>query len=86
MATLYGDALEHEKAAATMEKALALAPNDANVLMNAASTEEALGNRTEAIRYAEESIGKGYSIDDLERTFALQGLLKDPHFHPRVKK
>jgi eukaryotic-like serine/threonine-protein kinase len=86
MGTLYGDALERDKAVASMQKALALAPNDANVLMNAASTEEALGNRKEAIRYAEESIAKGFSMEDLERTFALQGLVKDPNFHPRIKK
>jgi len=86
MATLYADSHERDKALGGMRKALALAPADANVLLNAAVIQETLDNRSEAIRYAEESIAKGNSIDDVKRNFALQGLLQDANFHPQAKK
>jgi len=86
MAALYAQSHSREKAIASIEKALALAPNDTKVLSNAAETWESLGNRTEAIRYAQESLSKGYALDDLKRTFALRVLLTDPSFRAPVKK
>jgi len=86
MATLYADNHEREKAIGGTRKALALAPADANVLLNAAVVQETLGNRSEAIRYAEESIAKGNTIDDIKRNFVLQGLVTDSNFHIPVKK
>jgi tetratricopeptide (TPR) repeat protein len=86
MATLYADNHEREKALSGMQKALALAPADAGVLLNAAVMEETLGNRSEAIRYAQESIAKGNTIDDVKRNFALQGIVTDPRFHVPAKQ
>jgi eukaryotic-like serine/threonine-protein kinase len=86
MATLYADNHERDKAIGGMQKALALAPVDANVLLNAAVIQETLGNRNEAIRYAEESIAKGNTIDDIKRNFALQRIVTDPKFHIPAKQ
>jgi tetratricopeptide (TPR) repeat protein len=86
MATLYADNREREKAISGMQKALALAPADANVLLNAAIIQETLGNRSEAVRYAQESIAKGNTIDDIKRNFALRGILTDPKFHIAAKQ
>ena len=86
MATLYADNREREKALKAIQKALALAPADSGVLLNAAVMQETLGNRSEAIRYAEESIAKGNTIDDVKRDFALRGLPQDANFHPLIRK
>jgi len=86
MATLYADNHQREKAIGGMQKALALAPLDANVLLNAAVIQETLGNRNQAIRYAEESIANGNTIDDVKRNFALQRIVTDPKFHIPVKQ
>ena len=40
----------------------------------------------EAIRYAEESLGKGYALDELKRNFGMQGVVNDPNFHWIGKK
>jgi len=86
LATLYGEFQMRDKAQAAIQKALALAPNDPSVLMKAANTAECLGNRGEAIRYVEEGLKKGFAMEDLKRTFALQGVLSDPNLRIPVKK
>jgi hypothetical protein len=52
------------------------------VLMNAAEVSEVMGKRAEAIRYAEQGLQKGFSLDDLKRRYALQSLLRDSKFKP----
>jgi serine/threonine-protein kinase len=86
MASLYAEFKERDKATTFIKKALALAPADATVLTAAASTAESLGNRAEAIRYAKEAIGNGYTIDDLKRNFALREIANDSAFQAPVKK
>jgi serine/threonine-protein kinase len=86
MASLYAEFKERDKATTYIKKALALAPADANVLINAASVAESLGNRAEAIRYAKEGISKGYAIDDLRRNLTLHEIANDPVFQAPVKK
>ena len=86
LGTLYADNHIRDKAESAMQKALALAPNDNSVLMNVANAWESMGERKAAIRYAEESLAKGYSMDDLKRLFSMQGLVSDPNFHPPPKK
>jgi serine/threonine-protein kinase len=86
MAVLYAESGSADKAMAAIDKALALAPNDGKILANAAETWESLGKRAEAIRYAQESLSKGYALDDLKHSFELQDLLNDTNFRAPVKK
>jgi tetratricopeptide (TPR) repeat protein len=80
LATLYADQHSPEKSRTYIQKALALAGENSTVLMNAAEVSEVLGSRTEAIRYAEQGLRKGFSLDDLKKRYALQALLADPNF------
>ena len=80
LATLYAQQHLTEKAKTSIAKALALAPDNSVVLMNAAEASEILGNRAVAIRYAEQGLEKGFSLDDLKKRYALQALLADPNF------
>jgi Flp pilus assembly protein TadD len=82
LAPIYAKQGQPEKALAGIHKALALAPENATVLMNAAEVSEVMGKRAEAIRYAEQGLQKGFSLDDLKRRYALQSLLRDSKFKP----
>jgi serine/threonine-protein kinase len=86
LATLYAAKKLRDKALPPLQKALALAPDDPAVLLNAAETYEDFGERAETLRYVERGLSKGYSMDDLRRRFALQGVLSDPSFHVPVKQ
>ena len=86
LATLYSGQHLREKAMTAIQKALALAPGNATVLMNAAATSERLGNRSEAIRYVQAGLSKGFSMDDLKRRYSLQAVLNDPNFRAPGKK
>jgi serine/threonine-protein kinase len=86
LATLYAHQRVAEKARTLTSKAVALAPDDSTVLMNAAEVSEQLGNRGEAIRFTEEGLQKGFSLDDLKKRYALQALLRDPQFKPPASK
>ena len=86
LATLYAQRHLTEKAKTSIAKALALAPNNSAVLINAAEASEVLGNRAVAISYAERGLEKGFSLDDLKKRYALQALLADPQFKPAAGK
>jgi len=86
LATLYAHQQVAEKARTLTSKAVALAPDDPTVLMNAAEVSEQLGNRGEAIRFTEEGLRKGFSLDDLKRRYALQALIRDPRIRPQASK
>ena len=74
-----------EKALARVRTALALAPDDPNVLSNAGEAYEFLGDREQALQYIEKSIAKGYALDDIRNTPGLQALVADPRFKPPAK-
>jgi len=80
LATLYAQQKVAGKAQTMIAKAIALSPASAVVLMNAAEVFERLGNRTEALNYAERGLRKGFSLDDLKKRYALQALLADANF------
>jgi eukaryotic-like serine/threonine-protein kinase len=80
LSTFYADDKLRDKALARVDSALALAPKDASVLADIAETYDELGDRRQAIRYANESLNNGYTLSDLQRRPALQGLLADPSF------
>jgi serine/threonine-protein kinase len=82
---LYAKKKVREKAISRIQSALALAPDDPNVLENVGQAYEDLGDRTLALQYIEKSLQKGYSSGDLKNVPDLQGLLSDPGFRPSGK-
>jgi serine/threonine-protein kinase len=60
--------------------ALALAPNDPDVLANLSDTYGALGDHSQALKYARLTLQNGYTIDDLRRDPDMHQVLADPEF------
>jgi tetratricopeptide (TPR) repeat protein len=77
---LYGKKKLREKAISRIQSALALSPDDLNVLATVGEAYEDLGDRAQALQYIEKSLQKGYPLADLKHTLDLQGLLSDPNF------
>jgi len=65
--------------------ALALSPNDPNILEAAAVTYENLGDRKIAVRYMNEAFSKGYTWQQSLEDPEAQSLLKDPGIRPPRK-
>ncbi len=82
---LYAQKKLRDKALIRVQTALALTPGDPDVLENVGETYEALDDRSHAIQYIERALQKGYSMDALKNTPALQSLLSDPNFRPNAK-
>ena len=85
LALAYAHKNLREKAAARIQTALALAPDDSDVLENVGEAYEALGDRANAIRCIEKSLQNGYSLDSLKNTEGLKNLLSDPRFRATPK-
>ena len=73
------DALSH------IQSALALSPDDPNVLESIGEAYEDLGDRTQALQYIEKSVQQGYSLATLKTFPSLQSLLADSNFRPNGK-
>jgi len=86
LSTYYAEDKLHEKALAHVDSALALAPKDPSVLADISETYEDLGDHKHALQYAQQSLKNGYTMEDLQRRLALQGLLADPSFRSGGKK
>lgn len=82
---LYAQKGLRNEAMDSLRMALALAPDDTAVLENVGEAYEDLGNRGEALKYVEEGLVKGYSLDRLKNDSAMQRLLADPNFRPNGK-
>ena len=82
---LYAKKKLREKAISRIQSALALSPDDSNVLAAVGVAYEDLGDRAQALQYIEKSLQKGYDLADLKNTPDLQGLLSDPNFRPSGK-
>jgi serine/threonine-protein kinase len=85
LALLYAQKKVRDKALERVQTALALAPDDPDILENVGETYENLGDRTNAIHYIEKSLQKGYSLDSLKTDPSLKRLLSDPNFRPSPK-
>jgi eukaryotic-like serine/threonine-protein kinase len=80
-ATFYAQEGQKEKFNMRISAALALAPKNGNVLADAAEAFDAIGQRSKAILYAQQSLQHGMTLEDLKARSNLQSLLADPSFH-----
>jgi Tfp pilus assembly protein PilF len=67
LAEFYAYSGERGKAEARVEVALTLAPADHKVLLSAAKTYGALGERDRAVQFANEAVRKGLTLSELDR-------------------
>ena len=74
-----------EKALGHTQTALILAPEDPDVLENAAATYELVGDRAHAIQYAQKALQKGFALDRMKNDPDMQGVLADPNFRANGK-
>ena len=86
LAILYARKKMREKALTRIQAALALAPDDPGVLVEAGETYEALGDRREAVSHVEQGLKRGYSLDDVKNDPWLVPVLSDPSFQSPVQK
>ncbi len=69
------------QAESRIQTALALAPDDPDVLADVAEAYELLGKRDQAIEEMHKAIQKGFAIDEAKGDPELKGLVSDPKFH-----
>jgi serine/threonine protein kinase/tetratricopeptide (TPR) repeat protein len=77
---LYAQKKLREKAISRIQSALALSPDDPQVLEAAGETYEDLGDRAQALQFIGKSLQKGYSFAALKNIPDLRGLMSDPVF------
>jgi serine/threonine-protein kinase len=82
---LYAAQKQPDKAVPHIEAALALGPKDNRVLGDAGEAYESMGNRTLALRYLQESLKAGETLDGLRSRPSLQTVLNDPSFRVNGK-
>jgi serine/threonine-protein kinase len=80
LAACHANLGEADKARSRIREALALAPEDANVMYQAASVYEGVGERAKALEWIGRALEKGYSKDEVARAPDLVGLRADPRF------
>lgn len=85
LADFYAEEKLNDKALTHSRTALALAPDDPNVLANVGEAYELIGDRVHALQYVEKAIAKGYAIEDIRNTPGLQALIADSRFKPAGK-
>jgi serine/threonine-protein kinase len=85
LADLYAADHEREKALASLRTALALAPEDATVLGNAADVYENLGDRREVAAYIEKALKHGGNKEQFSSDPELQNALNDPAIKALLK-
>jgi eukaryotic-like serine/threonine-protein kinase len=85
LALLYAKKKLRDKALSRAQSALALSPDDPDVLETVGEAYEKLGDRAHAIQYITKGLQKGYSLATLKNEPGLEGLLSDPNFRPNAK-
>ena len=85
LALLYASKKLRDKALNRAQSALALSPDDPDVLETVGEAYEKLGDRPHAIQYITKGLQKGYSLATLKNEPGLEGLLSDPNFRPNAK-
>jgi serine/threonine-protein kinase len=84
LAIVYAKLNQPKKSLPLIRAALARAPRNSRILIDAGETYEVLGQRKTAIQYVEESVKRGWKMDEVRRNPSLQGLIKDPSFRASV--
>lgn len=80
LADMYAHSGQKAKATAKIATALALAPNDPNVLIDVGEGYEVMGNHAQALQYTEKAVAKGYPLKGVEDDPVLSPLLRDSRF------
>jgi tetratricopeptide (TPR) repeat protein len=80
LAEFYAEDKSQEKALMDINAALALTPNDSDVLLYAAGVYDRLGDRGKALEYARAGLKDGATMDDLRNRYALRDLVGDASF------
>ena len=78
MAKWRADRREPGPARAAIERALALAPEDASVMGEAVVVYHTLGERASAVRWLREAVARGFGVELLRRNPALASLCEEP--------
>ena len=81
LADAYAHGGRRAEAESHVQTALALAPDDSNVLAEAASVNELLGNRSAAVEQLQRAIKKGYSLEQVSIDPQMSALISDPRLH-----
>src|SRR6266705_3332822 len=79
LASFYAQQNLREKAMTRIQTALALSPDDPAILSDVATSFEYLGDRRQAIQYAQRAIQKGYPFAQLANDPDMQSLILDPN-------
>jgi tetratricopeptide (TPR) repeat protein len=86
LADFYAEDKLRDKAISEINGALALAPNDTDVLLSAADVYEHLGDRARALDYVRLGMKNGASMDDLRERYALRALVSQENFQRSGKQ
>jgi tetratricopeptide (TPR) repeat protein len=81
---VYAEQKRREASLIRIQSALALAPDDPEILENVAIAYEKLGERAQSVIYAGDAIKKGLSFDEVKNEPRLQSLINDPEFQRQV--
>lgn len=85
LASLCAEKKLSEKALGHLQTSLILAPDDPDVLEDAAVTYELLGDRPHALEFAAKALQKGYAMDRMKNDPDMRGVLSDPNFRAAGK-
>jgi serine/threonine protein kinase/tetratricopeptide (TPR) repeat protein len=77
---------EPAESLANLDRALAAAPKNTDVLYKAAEVNEQLGNRAKALQWLEAALKQGYSQDLVERSPQMRQLRADPRYPQLLKR
>jgi serine/threonine protein kinase/Flp pilus assembly protein TadD len=80
----YGGKGLREEALTRVQAALALAPEDPDVLANVSATYEELGDHKQAVEYAQLSLQKGFTLADLLPDPDMRSVLADASFRAQA--
>jgi serine/threonine-protein kinase len=81
----YAEQKQKEKAVPHIAAAVALAPTNPQVLLNAGEAYEDLGDRRHALEYVQKSLKNGYTMDRVKNNPAFNNLVQDPGFKVQAK-
>lgn len=81
LAKIYAKDQAEDKALGRAKTALALAPDDPNVLSNISEAYELMHDRRHALEYLGKALHNGLAMSQVRADPDLHELLKDPHFH-----